>query len=192
MPEQRATPRPASGRRCCSRRPRPRSGRRAARAPGAWSARRPAPAAGASGRDSMLTTGTVDDRGHPLDDVVVEHPGGEHRVVAGHDPGDVLDGLADVEADLLAARVDRVAAELRRRPSPSTGGCGWTASRRSAPRPGPRSGRPSASIGRSARSSTGRSSSASRSVTSRKCAARRASRQHLADDRHGLVDLVVA
>ena len=34
------------------------------------------------------------------------------RVVALHDPGDVLDRLADVEPDLLAAGVDRVAAEL--------------------------------------------------------------------------------
>jgi len=34
---------------------------------------------------------------------VGEHPGAQHGVVAGQDAGDVLDGLAGVEAHLLAA-----------------------------------------------------------------------------------------
>ena len=55
------------------------------------------------------------DRGHALDHLVAEDPGGEHGVVAGHDPGDVLDGLAGVEAHLLAPRVDGMAAELEDR-----------------------------------------------------------------------------
>ena len=53
----------------------------------------------------------VDGR-HPLDHTVVEHPRREHGVIAGHHPGDVLDRLADVEADLLAAGVHRVPTEL--------------------------------------------------------------------------------
>ena len=51
-------------------------------------------------------------RGHPLDHRVIEDARREHRVVAGHHAGDVLDRLADVEADLLATRVHRVTAEL--------------------------------------------------------------------------------
>ncbi len=41
-----------------------------------------------------------------------EHPGGDDGVVALEDAHDVLEGLAHVDADLLATRVDRVAAEL--------------------------------------------------------------------------------
>ena len=60
----------------------------------------------------MLTIGTRADGRHPLDDAVIEHPRGEHAVVAGHHPGDVLDRLANVEPDLLATRVHGVTAEL--------------------------------------------------------------------------------
>ena len=49
----------------------------------------------------MLTTGTVGDAAM-RSRRVVEDPGGDHGVVARHDPGDVLDRLARVEADLLA------------------------------------------------------------------------------------------
>jgi hypothetical protein len=48
------------------------------------------------------------DRRHPLDDGVVVDPRGDDRVVAGHDPHDVLHRLACVQPDLVAARVDGV------------------------------------------------------------------------------------
>ena len=54
----------------------------------------------------------VGDGDHPLQHAVLEDPRGEDGVVALQDPRDVLDGLPGVEADLLAARVDRVPAEL--------------------------------------------------------------------------------
>ncbi len=51
-------------------------------------------------------------RDHPLDGRVLEDAGCDHGVVTGHDPSDVLHRFSRVEADLLAAGVDRVTAEL--------------------------------------------------------------------------------
>ena len=60
----------------------------------------------------MLTIGHRRHRGHPLDDRVIEDACSEHSVIAGHHPSDVLDGLTHIEADLLAARVHGMPAEL--------------------------------------------------------------------------------
>ena len=61
----------------------------------------------------MLTTGTSTTAAIRVDGQVIEHAGRDQGVVALQDPGDVLDGLAGVEADLLAAGVDGMPAELR-------------------------------------------------------------------------------
>ena len=65
--------------------------------------------------DRHLGAVGVERCGGPHDRGVVEDPSGDHRVVPGHDPHDVLDGFAGVEADLLAPGVDRVTAELHDR-----------------------------------------------------------------------------
>ena len=59
-----------------------------------------------------MTTGTFAVRRQALDDRVLEHAGGDQGVVPLHDPGDVLDRLARVESDLLAACVHGMPAEL--------------------------------------------------------------------------------
>ena len=68
----------------------------------------------------------VDGRGEALDDRVLEDPRRDQRVVPLEDPTDVLHRLAHVEADLLAPRVHRVAAELHDRDLHRvTGAVGW-------------------------------------------------------------------
>ena len=133
-------PRPASGcgRRCCRRRPRPRSGRPARPSAAAGSAGRPAPGRDGPRSESRLTTGTGDDRGHPLEHLVVEDPGRRWRRGTGQGPGDVLDRLPDVEADLVAPDGRPGGRPAGRPPSRSSCGSGPTASRT----PGPRPGRP--------------------------------------------------
>ncbi len=70
--------------------------------------------------------GDVDGRGEALDDRVLEDPRRDQRVVPLEDATDVLDRLAHVEADLLAPRVHRVAAELDDRDLHRvTGAVGW-------------------------------------------------------------------
>ena len=139
----------------------------------------------------------VDDRHrrhgrHPLEHRVVEHAGGEHGVEAGEDPGDVLHRLAVVEADLLAPGVDRVAAELDHGHLRRVAG----ARRRlledqRRPAPGERRGRAPRADG-AARSSTARTSSAVRSVTSSRWRTVTGDAgQHAAIMRDGFVDLVV-
>ena len=60
----------------------------------------------------QVDDGDVGHVDHALEHVVVVDAGRHHPVVALQDARDVLDRLAGVEADLLAARVDGVPAEL--------------------------------------------------------------------------------
>ena len=62
--------------------------------------------------DSMLTTGTSTAPARRSTTEWSNTRAAINGVVALHDPGDVLDRLADVEADLLAARVDGMTTEL--------------------------------------------------------------------------------
>ena len=127
------------------------------------------------------------DRSHPLEHLVIEDPSRQHRVVARHDPGDVLDTSRGCRSRPPRPGCRSDARRAGRPPSPSTGGSGSTASRRSGRLRDRRAGtEPERSAVRPARAP---------------CAARpaeigdveevpeRRSRQHLGDERHGLVDL---
>ena len=102
----------ASGRRCCSHRPRRRGDPSASRARPPSSGRRRSPATGATRSDSRLTIGTSATAAMRCEHAVVEHPRGDHRVVALEDPHDVLGGLAGVDAHFLTAGVHGMTAEL--------------------------------------------------------------------------------
>ena len=75
-------------------------------------------------------------------------------MVALQDPRDVLDRLARVEADLVGRACRPGGRRAGRRPSPWSGGCGPTASRRSAPRRARRAGGRGRRAGAAARSRT--------------------------------------
>ena len=120
----------------------------------------------------MLTTGTSTAPASRSTIEWCEHARRDHRVVALHDPRDVLDRFADVEADLLAARVDGMTAELHDGDLHRLTGAVRRLLEDQRRRPGRRAGDRAAPSGRSARSSTWRSSSAVRSVMSSRIARR--------------------
>ena len=197
-PRQRGARTRATRPRCC-RRPRTTS-RRPSRAPNSSRRVRKSASAwrGMGAVGQQVDDRDVDDRRHLLERGVVEHPRRDHRAEAGEGAGDVGDRLAHPEADLLGPHVDRVTAEADHRHLGRRRGCGPTASRTAAPRPGPRApagcptGRPSTSA---AASSTAANSAGVEVVdleeaAARSCGtARRA--EHLREDRHRGVDLVV-
>ena len=158
--------RPGSGcgRRCCRRRPTPRCGppgcpqrwRRVSRSASAWQ--------GWARSESRLTMGTSSTAAMRFEHGVVEDAGPDDAVVASQDPGDVLDALAVVDADLVAPDGDGVAAEADDRHLGGVAGPGrrLLEDERHAPaRRGPGSGVGSARPGRappSARPGSGRRS----------------------------------
>ena len=119
--------------------------------------------------DSRLTTGTVATSTMRSSTACSKTRAASTRVVALEDPGDVLDRLARVEADLVRSGVDGMAAELHHGHLGRVPGAGRRLLEDAGPPRGHRAAGSSAASGRAARSSTVRSSPASRSTTSRRC-----------------------